>query len=283
MALQHAAPVHRGVAHHQPLAHRADAVDHLGTGQVERQERLEVLLVRHPSDMEEHRPRQPEVGLRHRREQAQVDAVGPRPQVGEPVFAQQSQHAFGGHHHPGRGCMETAEPGIAPTLGNAQALGEDVRKAGVEGGGEGPAAAQTVRPRGAAERPFGGDVHHVGSGLVELPRHAPARTPGEFDLAVTGAGKAPEDRGFDQHHLVAAPLEPVHQFDQRGDHAVDLGQPCIGDECDLHAACRSVLAARCLAAMRASSARADQSTISSRPSACSARAVRLSTQSPSLA
>src|SRR5205823_3153133 len=136
----------------------------------------------------------------------------------------------------------------------------------------------------AAQRPLGRDVDRVGPGRVEQLCDALARPPGELDLAVARTGKAPEGRRLDRHDLVTAGPQALLQLQQRRDHAIDLRQPGIGDQGDLHAASISTGATGNAATLLPErDARPDQSMTSSRPSACSTSALRLSTQSPSLA
>ena len=170
-----------------------------------------------------------------------------------------------------------------------QGLGKNVGKSGVEGGGEGPPALLAVVSRRAAERAFGGDVYRVGLQRIEAARHFGAGSPGQLELAVAGAGEAAKSRGLDHRDLVATRAQPLFQFDQRGDDAVDLRQPGVGDEGELHTTTSTFSAAGSAATTgtatqrRRAAAHAPQSMISRRPSACSTSAVRLSTQSPSLA
>ena len=96
--------------------------------------------------MEEHRPRQLEVRARYRLEEREVDTMGPPPQRRKAVLLKDAVHALARHHDAGRRCVETTEPGIAPPLRDVQGAGQDLRKPGVEGGGEGPPVAAAPAP-----------------------------------------------------------------------------------------------------------------------------------------
>ena len=144
-----------------------------------------------------------------------------------------------------------------------------------------PASLAAVRARRQPERALGGDVQCIGPQRIEPTREFGTRPPRELDLAIAGARETAERRWLDHRDLMAALSEPIDQLGQRGDDAVDLRMPRIGDQRQLHAVAgtaASVAAACCPARTCAA-----QSMISSRPSGCSTSAVRLSTQSPSLA
>ena len=83
-AVPPAGEARRGEARSQRLALRAVAHHHLGAGQVEAEEGLDVLLHRQPAGVQEDRPRQsfPRVA-RLRPEQVEVDAAGPPADFGE--------------------------------------------------------------------------------------------------------------------------------------------------------------------------------------------------------
>ena len=67
---------------------RAMADDHLGAGQVERQEGFEVLLDRDPPDADEDRPRKVEIDGVCRIEQIGVDAARPHAEIGKAAARQ---------------------------------------------------------------------------------------------------------------------------------------------------------------------------------------------------
>ena len=48
------------------------------------------------------------------------------------------------------------------------------------------------------------------------------------------AGPGAELAGVDDHDLVPGRLQLTNQLHQRGDHAIDLGRPGVGDEHEFH-------------------------------------------------
>ena len=182
--------------------------------------------------------------------------------------------------------MEAAHQRVAERSRNAERGGQEFGEARVKRGREGQAGAPAVRACREAERPFGGDMDRVRQASREPALHLGAGAPGELDLGIAGAAQARKERRLDHHHLVPARSQALAEIEQRRDHAVDLRRPRVGDDRDPHATTAPASASASAApgrAPRAAGARVDQSMISSRPSACSASAVRLSTQSPSLA
>ena len=248
LAGQHAQPAHLRVAGAQLVLHRADAAHHLGAGQVQLQKGLDVLLVRHTADEQVQRPRdapQRRVvdGLGLEGEQLRVDAVRPFAQVGEAALRQPRRHAARGHHHARRRPVEVAEEGIAPGQRQPDGGVQDLGELGVEGRGEGPAAAQAMAPRGPAQRAFGGDVHGVGLRAVQQAAHLRAGAHGQVDAGVAGARPRPELARLDDDDLVAAGAQRLHQLDQRGHHAVDLRLPGVGHQSDFHGITSKIIAA----------------------------------------
>ena len=287
---QRAEPVHAGPGATQAFEQRAAAAHQLGARQLEAQECFEVLLARDAADIEEHRLWQCQRSARPRLEQLQVDAVRPAPQPGEAVLLEDRHGPCGRHHHARRCRMEAAQRGIAEARRQAGRGGDEFGEPGVEGGRETQAAAAAVGARGMAERAFGGDVDGLGRQGIEQLLEPLARPPGQLDLDVARAADPAKKRRLDDDDLVPGALQLLQQVDQDGDHAVHLRCPGIADDGDLHGsgATRSHMptgatAARCVSPRPPCRCRADQSMSSSRPSACSASAVRLSTQSPSLA
>ena len=155
----------------------------------------------------------------------------------------------------------------------------------MNGSRERQVAPPAVGARREPERALGRDVDRVPGPRVEAARKPVTRSPGEADLGIAGTAEGAKRRRLDDLDLVPHGEEPLAQLDEHRHHAVELRCPGVGDDRDPHASTVSgISTAAGGAGVDALRDRcSDHSRISSRPSACSASAVRLSTQSPSLA
>ncbi len=277
---------------------RAAAHHHPESGQVEVEERLDGLFHSDPSDIQEHRPGQPvlrcPIAARLRGEALEVDAARPRHEVAEAAPGQLAPQAVRRHQCSRRRVVEPAHHPVGQPERQTGAGVEVFGKAGVERGGEAEAAAQGPAPCCGAERPFGGDMQPVRPEPGDDPRQPSSRQQGQPDLRIGRAGQGAEPVW--SHHLDRVPHRPQLGRDggQGADHAVHLRRPGIRHDQDPSCAGfrrRHAVTGRGAARAAALGARAPrndrprrctQSTSSSLPSACSTRAVQLSTQSPSL-
>ena len=128
--------------------------------------------------------------------------------------------------------MEAAQPGIAEGGGNAGARVQVFREAGVEGGGELPAAADGERAHGDTQWPLGGDVqrfrregvHHAGQGAPRQQREA--------DIGVGRAGQGAKPVRPDDFGGVAHRIEFAREGGEGAHDPVHLGEPGVRDDED---------------------------------------------------
>ena len=220
------------------------------------------------------RARQVEEGFLPRVEELGVHAPGPAPHVPEAAPRQILLQARRRHHHPARRRVEAPQGRIAHGQRQADPRLHIFGEAGVEGGGEGQAAAQAIAPRRHAQRPLRRDMDGAGLKGIDQARQAPPRQHRQADLGIGRAGKAREQIRGDHLGLVAELAQLIHRAHQRAHDAVHLRQPGVRNDDDAH----QLVARLSIEKLR----RLAHSRISSLPSACSTRAVQLSTQSPSL-
>ena len=88
--------------------------------------------------------------------------------------------------------MEPAQHPIGDVERNAPEGVKVVRRAGVEGGGEGIAVAEAPGSRRPAEGAFGGDVHGVRPEVRDAPADDRRSRHGEADLRIGGTGQGGE-------------------------------------------------------------------------------------------
>ena len=152
------------------LARRPVADDHARARQVERQQRLEILLDRDAADIKKDRPRQAEAARRRAAGTSVIDAARPDAHAREAAPRQFVADRGRRRHHRRRGRVEMAQQMVGPILGDQRARAHIFGKARVIAGGEQPPALQAIAPRRPADRPFGGDMDVVGAGGLDAPR-----------------------------------------------------------------------------------------------------------------
>ena len=130
--------------------------------------------------------------------------------------------------------VKPAQGGIADREGQADPSLDIFGKPGVEGGGKGKLAPETVAPRRDPQRSLGGDVDGARLEAVDEPGQTTRGLHRQADLAVGRAGQAAEKVGRDHPRLVAERCELVHGAHQRAHHAVHLRQPGVGNDDDSH-------------------------------------------------
>ena len=140
---------------------RPGADDDLGAGQIERQERFEILLDRDPADGHENRPRQVESDGAVGAEQIDVDAARPHAEIAEPALVELGLQRRRRHHGDRRGGMEPAQDRIDPRCRDRRARRNVFGKARRVARGERPAVAPAIGPHRKADRPFGRDMDGV--------------------------------------------------------------------------------------------------------------------------
>ena len=109
---------------------RTVADDHLGARQIEREERLEVLLDRDSPDADEARPRQIEVDCALGREELGVHAAGPQPEIFEAAACQFGHERRVATMVTLAGAVEAPQRGVGPALGDREARAMYLGKAG---------------------------------------------------------------------------------------------------------------------------------------------------------
>ncbi len=273
---------------------RAVADHQFGPRQIERQEGLDVLLDGDTADIEMDRLGQVEQARRQRpdlfgRARAEQFGVDPARPAADPLEAAMLQLVLDGlgrdHDRRGRG-VEFADQAIADRQRHAEAGADIFRELGVIGGGEGQTPLQAIAPGRPAERAFGRDMDRAGLVGLDGAGQAGAGTQRQADLGIGRARHAAELVRRDEDRFVTHLGQFVAQCAEGADHTVDLRMPGIGDDKNTHQVCSAISSG--WSSFRVVSKKdswrfSAQCRISRRPSACSTRAVQLSTQSPSLA
>ncbi len=128
--------------------------------------------------------------------------------------------------------MKTAQPAIGEPARQREAGGEVIGKAGVIGGGEGPAGAAGDGASGEAERSLGRDMERIGGESGEQGCEPAARPEGEADFGIDRAGEGPEPVRPDHQHPVSREAKLVRDHGEGADDAVDLRMPGVADDRD---------------------------------------------------
>ena len=207
---------------------------HLAAGQVGTQERIQVFLARHTSDIQEHRPRT-EQAHRARPEVSQIHPARPAHQALEAALAQVALQRRRCAHDAGARPVETALQGIDPARGQTDNLGGIFGKLGVVAGGEGPPLRQTVPAHGPADRPLGGDVDPIRTHVLDEARHLATAHQRQADRTVARQRHRPEFRRCQERHIDIEVTEFLAQARQRRDDTVDLRIPGIRGDQNPHA------------------------------------------------
>jgi len=175
--------------------------DHdLAAGQVERQEGREVLLQRQPADGEKHRTQQAEARVAARAKQARVDPARPAQHAPKTARRQLVGQRRGRRKRAAAGIVEPAQQGPAELLRDAPSRRHVVGEAGMEAGGERPAASDAIPAHCKADRPFGRDMDGVGRD----------RGDAGHDLPRIGQRDADVGKSRQRHRRHAVRREEVH-------------------------------------------------------------------------
>ena len=216
------------VARLQLCTLRAIADHPLTPRQVEIEKGTDILLRRHPADIQEHwwrRLRAPWLRLK----QSGIHALAPQLQIAQPPLAKLRRHPLSANQHRLTRAMKRAQPGIAPGQRQPRpARGHILGKVGMDGRGKGQPTPVQPTARRPTQRPFGRQVDHV-RGKPTNGRPDPPEVPGQGDFRVTGARQMAKILRRQQLDLMAQPLQLRHQSLQTGDYAIDLGQPGVAD------------------------------------------------------
>ncbi|MGY3357596.1 hypothetical protein ACVWZK_004259 [Bradyrhizobium sp. GM0.4] len=258
---------------------RAVTDDHLGAGQLEVEERLEILLHRDPTDREEHRRRQAEID-RAGMEQMGVDAARPQHDIVEAALGQLTGERRRRRHHGAAGAMESAQRPPDQRARHRHAGADIFGKAGVEAGREGQLALPAIAADHQADRPLRRDVDAVRARLFDQLRDSARARHGHPHVPIARHRKGAERLRRQEREFDVETFRGVGKLGQRPNHTVDLRVPGVGRDQDAHqAAFHAALAATC-GTCAGFSAWSAQVMISKWPSSCSTSAVQLSTQSP---
>jgi hypothetical protein len=225
-------------------ARRAIADHDLGAGQVLFEEGFDVLLDRHPADVEEEGSRPVlaaqlvidarQVGV----ELLGVHAPGPRRNVAETVRRQLVAKGRGGDHQPSRRLVEPLHIGVADLHRDRESGRHVLGEFRMVAGRERQLPFHADAARGDADGAFGGDVHRLGFEGAQPFADFLFRAQGQPDLRIGGAGDGLELARLDDLDLMAH--GPAFRRDpgQGADDAVDLGLPGVGGQNDAHVAGR---------------------------------------------
>ena len=231
-----------GIFRLQLLAGRAVADDDLGARQVGLEKGLDILLDRHPADIEEERPG-PVLAAKLvidrfqvRVEQFGVDAARPGCDIAKAVGGQLVAHGRGGHHQPAGRLVEPLHIGVADPHRDGEPRRDVFRELGVVAGGEGQLPLHADAPGGDADGAFGRDMHRLGlEGSEPLPDLL-LGAQGQADLRIGRARDGLELAGLDDLDVVPHGAAFRNGAGQGSDDAVDLGLPGVGGEDDAHGA-----------------------------------------------
>ncbi len=211
----------------QPLEFRPLADDGLGARQVERQERIEILLDRDASDGHEDRPRQTEIDGAVRAEELRVDAARPRADIGEATARQFVVQRLGRHHGHRRRIVEAPQHRVAPGFRDRHARRNVFREFRGVARGEGQRAPDAIAPYGVPDRTFRGNVDRVRRDRLDPPRDL-ARIRDRTAQVLIGRDRERRKAvGREEFDRCAAVAHRFRQCRQRAHHAIDLRMPGI--------------------------------------------------------
>ena len=158
---------------------RPGADDNLAAGQIERQERRQILFHGDPPHGHEDRPRKIEIDGAVRPEQIDVDAAGPHAEVAEPAFRKLGHERRRRHHRDRGGAMETPQRVVDPLRRDRRARRNIFRKPRRVAGRERAAVSDAVSSHRMADRPFRCDVDRVRPRRLDPFGDAPASRHGK--------------------------------------------------------------------------------------------------------
>ncbi|ABA51161.1 hypothetical protein BURPS1710b_1413 [Burkholderia pseudomallei 1710b] len=231
---QHAEVIRLRIARFELGERGALARDPFRAGQVELQERLDVLLDRDAADIQEDRPR----GVEHLRfdrpEDVEIDAARPQHDVVEAEALEVVLDDGRRRHHGERRAVEPPQEAIGRRERHAEARLHVFRKARVVRGRERQLARARVAARGEPERAFGRDVQRVRLERVQALAQPPVRQDRQADFGIGRAGHRAEFERRDELDAVAERGELACRALERAHDAVDLRLPRIGDDHDFH-------------------------------------------------
>ena len=207
----------------------------LGPGQVEIQERLDVLFHGYPSHVHGQRPRPRQEGLGTRLEQVGIDAPGPDSEVAETPFTEVIGKGTGRHEGAGRAAVVPPQVAVGPAHGKRNPSPKVFREEGVERCGEGDPDPPAKGAGGVSEGSLGGYVDGVGPGLAQYPLDPFLRKERQTDGRISWAGEGREIQGRYEDRFVPQLLQSRAGLLQRTHDPVHLRFPSVGDDRDLHA------------------------------------------------
>ena len=220
----------------QPRALRTVTDDDLAALPRHLQERVDILLDRHPADVGGDRPREVQEGLVTRPEQLGIDAASPRGEVAESPVGQFAAHRRGTDHATDCLAVEPAQHPVGQADRDRVAGTQVLRELGMVGRREREAMADAVAAGGEAQRALGCDVDGLRLEFTDPGGDFRPRQQREADFRVGRARKAAEFVRRHHRDVVAEAAQGRCGLAQRADDAVGLRQPRVGDDHDSHSA-----------------------------------------------
>ena len=201
--------------------------DDFGAGQVEVEEIGDVLLHRHPAEVEGDGTGQVHDRLIAENEVFDIDTAGPVFEVLESVLLQRLLHGACGHHGQYRLLVEGPDEGVGEGQRDGRSQPHVFGEAGVVGAGVGKVVAQAVAPSGPAQGAFGGDVDGVGLKLVEHSLELAIGEEHQGDVRVGRHRYAAKCLRVDTEDFVSPLPQQGDGFVEGSDDAVNLWVPRV--------------------------------------------------------
>ena len=140
---------------------RSGADDDFAAGQIEREERRQVLFDGDPAHGHEDRPRKIEIDGAIRPEQIDVDAARPHAEIAKAALGKLGHQRWRRHHRHRGGGMKAPQRVVDPLLRDRRARRDIFGKARRVARRERAAVSDAVGPHGMADRAFGRDMDRV--------------------------------------------------------------------------------------------------------------------------
>ena len=213
---------------------RPGADDDFAAGQIERQERRQVLFDGDPAHGHEDRPRKIEIDRAIGPEQIDVDAARPHAEIAKAAFGKLGHQRRRRHHGHRGGGMKTPQHVVDPLLRDRRARRDIFGKARRVARRERPAVSDAVGPHRMADRAFGRDMNCVGARRLDALGDAFSARHGEPQARIGRHRESPKPVGRQEIDLDAEFGGGARQRAQRPHHAVDLRTPSVRRDQDFH-------------------------------------------------
>ena len=220
----------------RPAAHHD-----LRPGQIEVDERPDILLHRHAPDIQKYGPRQLGPWITGpRAERSQIDAASPRHDIAKTALPQLLPQARRGNHHASRWTVESPEERIERPHRKSGARADILGKSRVKRRGEGETPPQRPATRRHSQRTLGRNVQ---VGRAESLRHRPqptGRPQRQADFRIGGAGEGAEPVGPDHLDPIRHIPQQIRKRAQGAYHPVHLRLPGVADDKNPACVCHSL-------------------------------------------